>query len=240
MDQRTEVIKTRTKASAAALASGHLHHRLRCRGRYLCAVDSAEELLRRGQPGLREYQVHVQLRDIQPAIWRRLVLPDDLPLPRVHAALQYAFNWSGGHLHEFAVGPVCFGEPDPKEGHQPIDEKGVTLNQLAHDVGDRILYRYDFGDGWEHDLVLENLRAGEANRVPRCVEGERAGPLDDCGGPGGYEEMLRALADPADPGHHSMKLWSGAWNPEHFDLRALNLRLAHVAGSRGRPPRRGR
>jgi hypothetical protein len=201
-------------------------------------VGLAEELRRRGHPRLREYQVHVQLRDIEPPIWRRLVLPDDLPLPALHGALQYAFNWSGGNLHEFAVGPVCFGEPDPGEGREPIDEKGVRLNQLAPDVGDRILYRYDFGDGWQVDLVVENLWGAEGKRVPRCVEGERAGPLDDCGGPGGYEEMLQALADPAHPDHHSMKVWTGAWKPEHFDIRALNVRLAPIGGNRGRPPRR--
>ncbi|GAC1581415.1 MAG: plasmid pRiA4b ORF-3 family protein [Candidatus Dormibacteria bacterium] len=201
-------------------------------------MDFAEELRRRGQPGLREYQVHVQLRDIQPAIWRRLVLPDDLPLPRLHAALQYAFGWAGRHLHEFAVGPVCFGKPDPDAETRPIDEKGVLLNQLAREVGDRIVYTYDFGDGWTHDLVLEDVWAAEGKRVPRCLDGERAGPLDDCGGPGGYADMLRVLADPADPEHLSRKVWAGVWKPEHFDLRALNVRLAHVASSQGRPPRR--
>jgi len=200
-------------------------------------VGFAEELRRRGQAGVRECQLHVQLRDIEPPIWRRLVLPDDLPLPNLHAALQYAFGWAGRHLHEFAVGPVRFGKPDPEELHQPIDEKGVRLNQLVHDVGDSILYRYDFGDGWEHDLVVEDLRAGEGARVPRCLDGARAGPLDDCGGPGGYEEMLRALADPGDPQHHSMKVWAGVWKPEHFDLRQLNVRLAHVAKSPTRPRR---
>ena len=201
-------------------------------------MDFAEELRRRGQPGLREYQLNVQLRDIEPPIWRRLVLPDDLPLPRLHAALQYAFGWSGGHLHEFAVGPVRFGEPDPDEDNEPIDEKAARLNQLAHEVGDRILYRYDFGDGWEHDLVVEDLWAEQGTRVPRCLDGERAGPLDDCGGPRGYDDMLRKLADPTDPEHHSMKVWAGAWKPEHFDLRALNVRLAHVAREVTRRPRR--
>ena len=198
----------------------------------------AEELRRRGQPGLREYQIHVQLRDIEPPIWRRLVLPDTLPLPALHAALQYALNWSGRHLHEFSVGPVCFGKPEPEEGREPIDEMGVRLNQLAPDVGDPILYRYDFGDRWEVDLVVEDLWAAEGKRVPRCVEGERAGPPDDCGGPPGYDEMLSALADPAHPEHHSMKVWAGDWKPEHFDLRGLNVRLAGVGTNRGRPPRR--
>jgi hypothetical protein len=201
-------------------------------------VGSAEELRLRSQPGLREYQVHVQVRDIDPPIWRRLVLPDDLPLPALHGTLQYAFNWDSGHPHEFAIRPVSFGEPAAGEGRDPIDEKVVKLNQLAHEVGDRILYRYDFGDGWEVDLVLEDVWAAEGKRVPRCVEGERAGPLDDSGGPGGYAEMRRALADSAHPEHHAMKVWAGAWKPEHFDLRALNVRLAHVADNRGRPPRR--
>jgi len=201
-------------------------------------VGFAEELRRRGQPGLREYQLHVQLRDIEPPIWRRLVLPDDLPLPNLHAALQYAFGWSGSHLHEFAVGPVRFGEDDPEGFRQPIDEKVVRLNQLAADVGDSLVYRYDFGDGWEVDLVVEDLAAAEGKRVPRCLDGERAGPPDDCGGPSGYAEMLRALADPGDPGHHATKVWAGAWKPEHFDVRALNVRLGPVAAGRGRPPRR--
>ena len=100
----------------------------------------------------------MELADIEPRIWRRLLVADTTPLPLLHRILQVAFSWRDHHLHEFKVGTVFFGVPDDDDPPPHIDEKHVRLYQLVHEPGERLTYLYDFGDSWEHDLVLEDMK----------------------------------------------------------------------------------
>ena len=110
-----------------------------------------------------------------------------------------------------------------------IDEREVRLNRVVAGVGDEIEYQYDFGDDWRHHLTLEAilLPAAKAS-YPRCIEGARSGPPDDVGGPPGYSEYLKALADPEHERHEELTAWRGPFDPEAFSLRKINASLTRT------------
>jgi hypothetical protein len=99
------------------------------------------------------FQITATLRYSNPPIWRRLQVPGDIRLVGLHQVLQIAFGWQGAHLHAFRIGADTYGEPDPEfpDGTRP--ERNVRLDQVAA-VGDSLVYEYDFGDSWEHDLQI--------------------------------------------------------------------------------------
>jgi hypothetical protein len=175
------------------------------------------------------YQLKVSLRGAKPPIWRRLLVPGDINLARLHAILLAAFGWDGGHLHVFETPYGDFGRADRELGHRA--EGSVTLKQVAPDVNDKIRYTYDFGDDWVHDIVVEKvLDADPTTTYPRCTGGKRAAPPDDCGGIWGYEELVDVLANPTHPEHEERLEWLGLddasqFTPEVFDVEAVNRRL---------------
>ena len=90
----------------------------------------------------------------------------------------------------------------------------------------RFEYEYDFGDGWEHEVLFEGcLHARKGGRYPVCVEGERACPPEDVGGTSGYEEYLGAMADPEHEEHESFMKWRGPFDPEAFDAAATTRQM---------------
>jgi Plasmid pRiA4b ORF-3-like protein len=179
------------------------------------------------------FQLRVSLIGIEPSIWRRVLLPQDASLGRVHGVLQAVMGWSDSHLHQFKVGDVRFAEPDKESDRGPIDYRSITLNQIAPRRGSICIYEYDFGDGWEHLVVVEDELPIETvkDRLPRCIGGERACPPEDCGGPHGYTELLNALQNPRHPSHDAFRRWTGgAFDPERFDLEHVNRALLAAPG----------
>lgn len=178
------------------------------------------------------YRIKVQLRGSKPPIWRRLEVPADISLARLHAVLQVAFDWHGGHLHVFTTPYGDFGTADADLGHRP--EATVTLEQVAPDPSSKITYTYDFGDDWEHVIVVEKvLGRGKASSSPRCTGGRRAAPPEDCGGMWGYAELAEILSDPADPEHEERLEWLGLADaadfvPASFDAETVSSRLARL------------
>ena len=186
------------------------------------------------------FQIRISLLEIEPSIWRRLLVPQDVLLPRLHSIIQACMGWTDSHLHQFKVGEVCFGEPTREYEPGPIDHRRVTLNQILLGRGSRCIYEYDFGDGWEHLIEVEDeVPAGEVTAtLPRCLAGERACPPEDCGGPHGYAEFVAAIRDPLHEEHESYLQWvGGAFNPEAFDVNRANRLLSRLAV---RPPKRTR
>jgi hypothetical protein len=175
------------------------------------------------------YQLKVSLRGAKPPIWRRLLVPADISLARLHDTILAAFGWHGGHMHVFETAYGDFGRADRELGHRA--DGSVTLEQVAPVVKDKIRYTYDFGDDWVHDIVVEKVLDPDASMVyPRCIGGKRAAPPDDCGGIWGYEELVEVLADPAHPEHEERLQWLGLadasqFAPDAFDLEAVNSRL---------------
>lgn len=176
-------------------------------------------------------QIKVKLRGVsKPPVWRRLQVRADTSLDRLHEAIVAAFGWAGYHMHVFSSGPQEFGMPDPELGF--IDERRVRLGELIGGPGDRLLYTYDFGDGWEHEIVVEELLDAEPEvHYPVLVNGKGACPPEDCGGPWGYAELKEILTDPTHDQHQEMLDWLGladgsAFDPAAFDADEIEEGLA--------------
>lgn len=108
--------------------------------------------------GGRPFQLKVTLRETKPPIWRRILVDGSDTLDRVHEVIQAAFGWWGYHLHEFEVGRARYGVPDPDDdwGEPTRDERRTLLDAIA-DEGTSFRYMYDFGDGWDHRVVVEKI-----------------------------------------------------------------------------------
>jgi len=165
------------------------------------------------------HQLKVTLREVKPPVWRRIVVESDLTLGELYPVLQAAMGWMGGHLHLFDVGGTRYGIPDPEWGITELDENRFRLDDVLPKVGMKMRWDYDFGDGWEHDVVVEAISMPERGvEYPLCLAGRRACPPEDCGGPWGYDELLHALAHPDDPEHEELREWAPVdFDPAFFD-----------------------
>ncbi len=173
-------------------------------------------------------RIRVHIEGVQPPIWRRLDVASDLTLDRLDAVLQSAFGWQNSHLHSFTT-PADPNEVraeryltafDVAEGDGGVLESEVELGELLVEAGDKLSYTYDFGDDWEHTLVLESAQSRIA-AAPGAVlvAGRRAGPPEDCGGARVYQDLLNRGA--------------AAGDPEHLDIAGLNTVLARLEGTVG-------
>ena len=174
------------------------------------------------------YQLKVTLRGTRPPIWRRLEVASDLTLGGLHEVLQISMGWADGHLHAFVADGVEYGTPDPEWGTQVRDESRVRLTRVLRALKDRLVYEYDFGDGWEHVVVLEKVLPFDPARhqEPLVTGGRRACPPEDCGGVFGFYRMLDVLGDPQHPEHGDMREWVGdVFEPDVFDIEEANLLL---------------
>jgi len=172
----------------------------------------------------------VTLRDVRPPIWRRILVPRDMTLADLHRAIQAVMGWEDAHLHAFNVG----GRQYSARGMLPdaTNEARVTLDSLAKSGTTRFRYTYDFGDNWEHDILIEKtLPKTDARAFPACVAGKRNCPPEDCGGPWGYDELLAALADRDNPQHAERLEWLGEdFDPEDFSVAYADVVLGTAFG----------
>lgn len=187
---------------------------------------------------VRGFRIRLDLKGAKPPIWRRLELPGDLTLPRVHDVIQSAMGWHDGHLHRFFTSsdmraPYFLTQFDLDEGDEGILEDDVRLDQVLAAKGDRLFYEYDFGDGWHHVLKVEAV-LDEPPATVRCVDGRMACPPEDCGGIWGYEELatwvrsgyddanLPDVFDTAEDAHDWLPV---EWHPDRFDVGEVNEAL---------------
>lgn len=174
------------------------------------------------------YQLKVTLKGVKPAVWRRLLLSADMLLEDVHKVLQSAMGWQNGHLHQFFRRSEYFEPPVPEdifEDQEGNDYSDVRLHDLLSKPNDKMTYEYDFGDGWEHVVLLEKVLLADDGSivVPSCTGGSGNCPPEDCGGAPGYMEVLKALKNPGHPMHETYKEWyPEGVDPEHFDLAGIN------------------
>jgi Plasmid pRiA4b ORF-3-like protein len=177
------------------------------------------------------FEIKIELREVRPAVLRRVQVPGEMTLAGLHQVVQVAMGWTDSHLHEFEVDGARYGLPDPDwNDGEVVDEARVKLFRLVG-RGDRMDYVYDFGDGWTHRLTVEKVLAAEPGvSYPWCVSGRRACPPEDVGGPWGYEEFVAAMADPAHAEHEHYRQWIGdPFDPAAFDLTEVNAALAELA-----------
>jgi hypothetical protein len=173
------------------------------------------------------HQLKVSLRSVKPPVWRRIVVQPDTTLGELASILEAAVGWLGVHLHLFDVGGTWYGVPDPEWDRDGLDENRFRLCDVLPAVGSRMRWDYDFGDGWEHDMVVEAISPSERGvDYPVCLAGRRACPPEDCGGPWGYADLLKALADPAHPDHEQLREWAPPdFDPARFDLEETNFAI---------------
>ncbi len=172
------------------------------------------------------YRIKITLNGVKPLVWRRVVLPGAWPLSKVHDAIQLVMGWTDSHLHEFEVGSVRWGRPDPGWGTGEVRREATgRLHEVVPAVGDKLLYTYDFGDDWRHTLLVEELLPPQ--RVATCSAGSGACPPEDCGGLWGYEELVQILADPGHPEHQERLEWvGGPYDPKAFDVADASQALS--------------
>jgi len=177
------------------------------------------------------YQLKITLVDIRPPIWRRIQVPD-FTLGALHRVIQTVMGWDGGHMHQFIIDEECYGEAfldDMDSDLDMNDEEGIRLSEIIAPSSKkfRFVYEYDFGDGWQHEILFEKTVAPEPKaKYPRCLEGERACPPDDVGGAWGYLEFLEVMANPKHAEYREMKEWvGGKFDPERFSVNAVNQDL---------------
>ena len=171
----------------------------------------------------RLYQFKITLLELQPSIWRRIQVKDST-LDKFHERIQTAMGWTNSHLHQFEIDGERYGHPvlldDGCEDFECVDSTVTKISQIVPKDGKRFrfLYEYDFGDGWEHEVLFEGcLKAEKGGRYPLCVEGERNCPPEDVGGVWGYAEFLEAIANPDHEQHIDFMEWAGEFDPEDFD-----------------------
>jgi len=181
------------------------------------------------------YQIKVTLNDSKPPIWRRVLVEDTTTLSKLHTILQTVMGWTDSHLHQFIINDEFYGEPDDEFSDiETKNEKRYHLNQFVERKGFKFIYEYDFGDSWEHTILIEAILPIEKGAVyPRCIEGKRACPPEDVGGVWGYEDFQKVIADPQDPEYEQMMEWLGVkFDPERFNLDHVNEGLRHPRRAR--------
>ena len=172
------------------------------------------------------YQIKISLNDITPEIWRRFIVASDIILPDLHKVIQTVMGWTNSHLHQFIIDGTFYSEPDDDSFFEYVDYRDIRLNQVLTEEEKRITYEYDFGDGWEHEILLEKILSDHNQKYPSCLEGQRSCPPEDCGGPFGYQDLLEALAAPGKAEHKEMLDWLGDdFDPEYINIKKINMML---------------
>jgi hypothetical protein len=177
---------------------------------------------------MRTSRLRVTMSEVEPAVLRVLDVPAGVLLPELHDILQVVVGWSDSHLHQFVADGVAYGMPDTDAFDDERDETGVPLRALPGHFS----YLYDFGDGWEHEVEV----IGAGGERPGVVAGEGACPPEDVGGPYGYADFRKVLADPGHPEHDDLRGWAGNWH-DSFDLAAADLLLRQTVGAVPAPVR---
>ena len=182
------------------------------------------------------YQLKITLEYVEPAIWRRLQVPADANLGWLHAVIQVAMGWTNSHLHKFEAAGRMYADAgaelgSPEDDPPVADENEARLRDVVPREQDVLLYEYDFGDSWLHQVVVEKILPAPpgAALAAQCLEGARACPPEDCGAPPGYDNLLRILRNPKHKEHKSMKEWLGRpFDPEAFDPAKIGRHLAKL------------
>jgi hypothetical protein len=177
------------------------------------------------------YRFKITLKDSDPAIWRRIETTD-VTLEKLHAQIQTAMGWTNSHLHQFEIAGSRYTDPrfmrNDLDDFGAIDYSGLRVSDLVakHGAKLRIGYEYDFGDGWQHEVVLEKVTESEPGiRYPRCIEGAQACPPEDVGGVYGFADYVEAITNPSHSEHDDYLEWNGPFDPAEFDAAKATQRM---------------
>jgi hypothetical protein len=179
------------------------------------------------------YQLKVTLKGSKPLIWRRLQVPGNITLHRLHMILQSVMGWTNSHLYNFNITDIDYSIPDPDDDFYElhfVDSRRTKLNKVVSQEKTRFTYEYDFGDNWKHDILVEKIfPAAPGAQYPICLAGKRACPPEDCGGIWGYANLRRIIRNPTHRKYEDMMEWlEGPFDPEGFDIDKVNQSLARL------------
>jgi hypothetical protein len=180
-----------------------------------------------------QYQLRIELKHVEPLVWRRILVPQNVTLQKLHPILLWTMGWQGGHLHEFEIARLRYGMPpdeDWPDNRPVLDESRFRLSGFVDTGLRRFKYVYDFGDHWEHAVAFEGVQQRDLSSPPvTCLAGENACPPEDVGGPPGYAEFLAAISDATHEEHAQLLQWvGGSFDSAAFDLAGVNQRLAEI------------
>ncbi|MBI1312016.1 helix-turn-helix domain-containing protein [bacterium] len=177
------------------------------------------------------YRFKITLQETDPVIWRRIETPD-ATLGKLHELIQTSMGWTNSHLHQFEIAGTKYTDPrfmmDALDDFGATDYSGLRVSDLVASHGSRLRmrYEYDFGDSWQHEVVLEEVTESQPGiKYPRCTDGERACPPEDVGGVWGFADFVAAITDPDRNEHEDMLEWSGSYNPANFDATMATRRM---------------
>ncbi|MFO0900732.1 MAG: plasmid pRiA4b ORF-3 family protein [Pirellulales bacterium] len=179
------------------------------------------------------FQFKITLLGIEPEIWRRIQVFDG-SLEDLHDHIQGAMGWENAHLHQFEIDRQRYSnheyQLDGWEDDDSLDANELRLSELLsrRRKSLRFSYEYDFGDGWRHQIAYEGKSAAESGvDYPRCIDGARACPPEDCGGPWNYPNVLAAMRDPDHEQYEHWNEWIGEFDSERFDVATATRRMQH-------------
>lgn len=169
------------------------------------------------------YQLKVDLQEAEPPIWRRIQVPGNITLDRLHTVLQLCMDWEDQHLHQFLIDRTCYSIPsddDFRQTSRPKNEAHYTLHQLVDKIQPQFQYIYDFGDNWIHQITVEKVLPDEKGKpCPVLLAGQRACPIEDIGGIHNYMHILEVLKDREHEEYEEIAamLNLDIFEPERFD-----------------------
>ena len=174
-------------------------------------------------------RLRILLKGHMPVIWRRLLVPGEIKLSKLHSIFQAAMGWEDYHLHVLEIGGLAYGPPDEEPDEEELDEDSAVLSEVV-EAPMRFSYRYDFGDDWRHEVVVESVEPVPLIlKFATCVDGQRACPPEDCGGTGGFERLVEAFRNPDSSEAVDYRQWLGRpFDPEAFSVAATNATLQRV------------
>ena len=181
----------------------------------------------------KEYTLKITLLEVETPIWRRVIVPGDISLDRLHDVIQMIMGWEDYHLHVFTFGNKRYSEGfrgGDLEELSATDEATVRLNELVKKPKARFEYLYDLGDDWNHEVLVEKIVPVPSTKLAALtfVNGDRACPPEDCGGPLGYVELLEDFYDPQDEMSDEGRVPQG-FDPNICDHQRIEGRLRMYA-----------
>ena len=181
--------------------------------------------------GIPIYRLKINIRGSLPSIWREFLVPSNLSLENLHVVIQVVMGWTNSHLHNFQKDgktySVRYKTDDTWEEMGYLEYIGVKICDLLSEVNDTIIYDYDYGDSWVHNITLEEIVKYDAGvGFLACLSGERHCPAEDSGGIHGYQEILEIMKDPSHEEYDEYKMWLGeGFDPDFFDIDLINRKL---------------
>jgi Plasmid pRiA4b ORF-3-like protein len=170
-------------------------------------------------------ELEIALRGYKPKISRRVLVRKNSTFHELHYVIQFAMGWTNSHLYQFKVGRSQYiGLPHPDDYEEMVDSRKLKISSLLSEPKNKVVYEYDFGDSWEHDVVVKKMHAAKpGEKYPVLIAGKLACPPEDCGGVWGYADLLETLKNPKSEDYEDMLDWvGGEWDPEAFDAEEIN------------------